>query len=70
MARHKCKELTDLLADMQKDGFRVEFRGGTEYAIYAPNGKDMRYCHFGERGFHPVRRWYKAVMAGQPTAKR
>lgn len=57
---HKCKELDNLLADIVKQGFRVEYVGSISFRIYPQDKTKAPYFgHMGERGFHPVRRYLK-----------
>ena len=57
--KHKCKELDAMLDMLPRLGFRLEF-GGNCVKIYPPNKSKSSYtAHYGERAFHPVRRYLK-----------
>lgn len=50
-----------MIAEVQKKGFRVVLRG-SGLTIFPPEKNLPAYtAHYGERAFHPVRRWLKNV---------
>ena len=61
MANHSCKELDRLLEKAIEAGFTIK-KEGIFLKIYPPDKKIPFYSgHHGERGFHPIRRYFKNV---------
>jgi len=62
MSNHISKDMKELLRKLVRNGFRVEHSGNC-VKISPPKGVDamMYTAHFGEKGYHPVRRYVKNV---------
>ena len=62
MSNHVSKNMKELLQKMVRNGFGVEYTGKC-VKISPPTGivASMYTAHFGEKGFHPVRRYVKNV---------
>lgn len=62
MSAHVSKNMKELLRKLVQNGFCVEYTGKC-VKISPPPGVEaaMYMAHFGEKGYHPVRRYVKNV---------
>lgn len=62
MSSHVSKNLKSLLKSMERKGFRIEFTKKCVKIIPPSDIKvEMYIAHYGEKGYHPVRRYVKNV---------
>lgn len=54
------KNINQILRELGKRGFRVEFCDGSLVKVYpADSSKSFYSCHIGERAIHPLKRFAK-----------
>ena len=54
------KNINQLLRNLEKLGFRIEYCNGSLVKIYPSCDKQPFYsCHIGERALHPLKRFAK-----------
>jgi hypothetical protein len=64
MSSHVSKELKKLLNILEDKGFRIEITKKCVKIIPPVNIKaEMYIAHYGEKGYHPVRRYIKNACA-------
>jgi hypothetical protein len=62
MANHKCKELDKLLEMAEGQGCSIVTKNGKLQVFPPKHIKASPYLvHYGERAFHPVRRFLKNI---------
>lgn len=60
MSTHVSKNMKNLLEKLRKFGFSIQINGNCVKVVPPENMKIPMYiAHYGEKGYHPVRRYVK-----------